>query len=416
MVARINTGKNIAKSLNYNEQKVQIRKAELIAASGFLREPDEMSFYQKMWHFERLIKLNQRATTNSLHVSLNFDPSEKLDKAKLIEIANRYMEQIGFSDQPYLVYRHDDAGHPHIHIVSTNIKADGNRISMHNIGRNQSERARKAIEVEFGLIKAEDRKNKKEAGLAPVNVYKAIYGKAETRQAISNVLNVVVNQYRYTSLPELNAVLKLYNVVADPGTSGSRINNHRGLTYRILDERGNKVGVPIKASSFFLKPTLKLLECKYAENEALRQPFKKRLAVEIEYSLIKNPQSILDFSDNLSKAGINVILRQNTEGLIYGITYVDIKTKSVFNGSDLGKEYSAKGILERLGYGEKTGENLGLKPLSRDQMDSYNEGEKIGGKNELIDILLHPEYIPQNLVPYSFKKDAKKKKKRGISI
>ncbi len=416
MVARINTGKNIAKSLNYNEQKVQGGKAELIAASGFLREPEEMSFYQKMWHFERLMKLNKRATTNTLHVSLNFDPSEKLDKATLIEIANRYMEQIGFSDQPYLVYRHDDAGHPHIHIVSTNIQANGNRISMHNMGRNQSERARKAIEIEFGLIKAEDRKNKKAAGLAPVNVYKAIYGKAETRQAISNVLNVVVNQYRYTSLPELNAILRLYNVIADPGSPGSRINKHKGLTYRILDERGNKVGVPIKASSFFLKPTLKLLECKYAENEALRQPFKKRLAVEIEYSLIKNPQSILDFSDNLSRSGINVILRQNSDGLIYGITYVDLKTKSVFNGSDLGKEYSAKGILERLGYGEKMGENQSLKPLVNVKPDGYNEELKYESKKDLVDILLRPEYIDENLMPYPFRKDPKKKKKKGMSI
>jgi Relaxase/Mobilisation nuclease domain len=416
MVARINTGKNIAKSLNYNEQKVQRGKAELIAASGFLKEPEEMNFYQKLWHFERLIKLNKRATTNSFHVSLNFDPSEKLDTETLVEIANRYMDQIGFSDQPYLVYRHDDAGHPHIHIVSTNIQPDGNRISMHNMGRNQSERARKAIELEFGLVKAEEKKVKKEAELAPVNVYKAIYGKAETRQAISNVLNMVVNQYRYTSLPELNAILIVYNVVADPGAAGSRINRHKGLTYRILDERGNKVGVPIKASSFFMKPTLKLLESKYAENETLRQPFKRRLAVEIEYSLLKNPRSILDFSENLSRSGINVVLRQNGDGLIYGVTYVDLKTKCVFNGSDLGKEYSAKGILERLGYSEKMSENSRLKPLIGTNPTGYEEELKNGSKNDLFDILLRPEYFDEYLLPYPFKKDKKKKKKRGMSI
>jgi Relaxase/Mobilisation nuclease domain len=416
MVARINTGKNISMSLNYNEQKVQRGKAELIAASGFLKEPDEMSFYHKMWHFERLIKLNKRATTNSLHVSLNFDPSEKLVKETLIEIADRYMEHIGFSDQPYLVYRHDDAGHPHIHIVSTNIRADGSRISMHNMGRNQSERARKAIEVEFGLVKAQERKVKKEAELNPVNVYKAIYGKAETRQAISNVLNMVVNQYRYTSLPELNAILRLYNVVADPGSSGSRINKHKGLTYRILDEQGNKVGVPIKASSFFMKPTLKLLESKYAENETLRQPLKRRLAVEIEYSLLKNPRSILDFSENLARSGINVVLRQNDEGQIYGVTYVDLKTKCVFNGSYLGKEYSANGILERLGDGEKIGENHKLKPVVGNKLDSYSEEANDGSKNGLLDILLRLEYIDQNLVPYPLNKNAKKKKKKGISL
>jgi len=60
-----------------------------------------------------------------------------------------YMEKIGFCEQPYLIYRHYDAGHPHIHIVSINIRRDGSRISLHNIGRNQSEKARKEIENEF---------------------------------------------------------------------------------------------------------------------------------------------------------------------------------------------------------------------------------------------------------------------------
>ncbi len=56
------------------------------------------------------------------------------------------MSKIGFGDQPYLVYQHFDARHPHIHIVTTNIKSDGSRIKTHNIGRNQSERARREIE------------------------------------------------------------------------------------------------------------------------------------------------------------------------------------------------------------------------------------------------------------------------------
>jgi hypothetical protein len=412
MVARINTGKNIAKALNYNEQKVQAGKAELISASGFLKEPEEMNFYQKMWHYERLINLNKRTSTNALHVSLNFDPSEKINKATLIEIADSYMNQIGFRDQPYLVYRHDDAGHPHIHIVSTNIQSSGDRISMHNMGRNQSERARKSIEVEFNLVKAESRKSRKESDLIPVDASKVFYGKTETRQAISNVLNVVVNQFRYTSLPELNAILRLYNVVADPGTDGSRINIHKGLTYRILDGDGNKVGVPIKASSFFMKPTLKLLESKYSENETLRQPYKGRVTTELKFNLMKNPKSLMDFTKNLSSSGINVILRQSKTGQVYGITYVDFKTKSVFNGSDLGKEYSAKGILERLGYGEKVSTTQSLQ-AARLPHTEVNDNESISNhKENLIDVLFRPEYIPENQMPYPLKKEARKKKRR----
>src|SRR4051812_21818415 len=151
MVARINTGKSISKALNYNEQKVQQGKAEILAAIGFIKDADKMNFYDKINQFERHISLNERATTNTLHVSLNFDPSEKLSNEKMTEIAETYMQKIGFANQPFLVYRHHDAGHPHIHIVSTNIERDGNRISMHNLGRNQSEKARKEIEVDFGL-------------------------------------------------------------------------------------------------------------------------------------------------------------------------------------------------------------------------------------------------------------------------
>ena len=99
----------------------------------------------------------------------------------------------------------------------------------------------------------------------------------------------------------------------------------------------------------------------------------------------------------------------------YGITYVDLKTKCVFNGSDVGKEYSAKGILERLGYIESPSQSRSLKPLVSGHLDSFNEETKIGGKNDLIDILVRPEYLPENPIQYPFKKDVKKKKK-GLSI
>ena len=158
MVARINTSENLSKVLHYNEHKVQYKEAEILLAQNFLKDADKLSFSEKIHWFERFTSLNERAKTNVLHVSLNFDSSEKLDNDKLIEIAKVYMNKIGFDEQPFLVYRHHDAGHPHIHIVSTNIRSDGSRISMHNIGRNQSEKARKEIEVEFELVKAKGKR------------------------------------------------------------------------------------------------------------------------------------------------------------------------------------------------------------------------------------------------------------------
>jgi hypothetical protein len=113
MVAKITFPKSIEAALNYNEKKVQKGSAECLHAANYLRDAKEMNFYQKLNGFTMLNCLNNRATTKTLHVSLNFDPSEKLSVGKLVEIAKMYMKRIGFEEQPYLVYKHEDAGHPH---------------------------------------------------------------------------------------------------------------------------------------------------------------------------------------------------------------------------------------------------------------------------------------------------------------
>ncbi len=301
MVARINTSKSISKALNYNEQKVTNGRAECILASGFIKDLDKLNFYDKLNHFERFISLNDQTSINTLHVSLNFDPSEKLTTEKLQEIACLYMEKIGFHKQPFLVYRHKDAGHPHIHIVSTNIQKDGSRISLHNLGKNQSEKARKEIEIEFGLVKAQSSKQTNSLNIDSVNVPKIVYGKSETKRAIANVLMKVIPEYKFTSISALNAVLKLYNVTADRGEKDSRIYKNNGLTYRILDENGNKTGIPIKASSIYMKPTMAFLENKFLENENLRKPHLKRIQTNIDWALNKKPTSLNGLKSILKK-------------------------------------------------------------------------------------------------------------------
>src|SRR5450432_3849637 len=348
MVARINTSKSIAKALNYNEQKVKKGVAELIHASGFIKAASKLNFFDKIRQFERFNSLNERTTTNTLHVSLNFDIADSISKENLIAISVKYMEAIGFGDQPYLVYHHTDAGHPHIHIVSTNIQKDGSRISMHNLGRNQSEKVRKEIEIQYRLVKAERRGQKESIPIKKLDAQKLIYGKQPLKQAISNVLQQVLHHYKFSSLPELNAILGLYNVNAYRGEKDSRIYKMNGLTYRVLSAEGIPIGPLLKASSFYGKPTLAFMEIKFAENLPLKAPFSIRIKVAIEYAFAKMTRaSLAQLVQELEKDQISTVLRKGKEEVIYGITYVDHKTKAVFNGSELGKDYSAKAILER---------------------------------------------------------------------
>lgn len=412
MVAVIKTSHSINSILNYNENKVKAGVAECISAVNYPVEAAELNFTAKLNRFLNLAQLNQNAKRNSVHISLNFDPAEHHSKEKLIEIADTYMEKIGFGKQPYLVYQHNDAGHPHLHVVTNNIQKDGKRIDLHLLGIRKSEPARKEIEELFGLVKAEGRNKTENTLIQEISSTRIDYGKVESKKAINSVLNKVLTQYKYSSLPELNAVLKDYNVMADRGHKDSKIFLTNGLLYRILNKEGNPIGVPIKASDFYLKPTLKFLEKKFKDNE-IRQPYDKiRIKRIIDHAFLRDKNlSLNELTKKLEREGIKTVLRRSEAGLLYGITYVDHKTYNVFNGSSLGKEYSAKAIQNRCGetvsLGEKElekVENLEQLELFFLQMDQILEEQTSGlakVTEKIIYTLLGPVYV-DHYIPYEF--------------
>ncbi|MBS1735615.1 MAG: relaxase/mobilization nuclease domain-containing protein [Bacteroidetes bacterium] len=426
MVAKITIPKNIEAALNYNEKKVQKGNAVCLHAANYLKDVKEMNFYQKLGAFERLNSLNEKATTKTLHVSLNFDPSEKLAESKLLQIANDYMNKIGFGEQPFLVYKHEDAGHPHIHIVSTTIKANGSRINTHNIGRNQSEKARKEIEQTYGLIKAEMQQQLRSSGIKPVDAEKVIYGKDETKRSISNAVGAVFSQYKFASLPEFNAALKQFNVVADRGKEEGRIYKNRGLVYRVQDASGNKVGVPIKASSISCKPTLDNLEKKFAANETAKEQLKPFVKIKLDECIAQSPSSMRELMEHLKQKSIYTVLRQNAEGRLYGITFVDNQNKAVFNGSDLDKGYSVAAIQTKLSNlsvenivkqeDKETGNSSGGtgKEVNVTKDKEKNVSQSASKENILDAILTAKEDFGNT--PYSLLKKKRKKKRKNPNL
>ncbi len=239
----------------------------------------------------------------------------------------------------------------------------------------------------------------------------------------------MLSSYKYASLPELNAVLQQYNVYADRGSENSRIFKSSGLVYRILDQNGKPIGVPIKASDFYSKPTLKFLEERFIANKNKSITHSKRIRNLVDLAFLNQKLTLPELSKTLEKQGIVIVSRTNSEGLVYGITYVDHTTKCVFNGSSLGKEYLAKAIQERCGTAisktlkipseRKT--NLKTKMLPNTaKVGAANEANSkgtISGNSlvgELVEILIEPEFVG-NFVPNPLKKRHKKRKRKGQS-
>ena len=357
MVAKITIPRSVRAALAYNEQKVAKGQACCLLASGYLKEAAHLDFKEKVARLQDRIQLSRRAATNTVHISLNFAPGESLPAPTLRQIASLYMEKIGFSAQPFLVYEHFDTAHPHLHIVTTNIQADGRRISLHNLGRDASEKARRELEVRFGLVRAEGRKQQVEKNGQP---QRAIRGKTPTCEAITNVLQAVLPHYKYASLAELNALLLPYGVTAHQGAEKGPVHQSGGLLYQLLDGQGKKVGLPLKASALPARFTLPFLEQRFKENAVQKQLYKKRLQATLDWILLKPPRSLALFEKSLQAENITLVKRQNEEGFIYGLTYIDHRTCCVFNGSELGKRYSAITILENCGWKQAPREVNGI--------------------------------------------------------
>lgn len=358
MVTRILSGYSIRGLLHYNEAKVESGKASLILASRFGLDIRQLSLRHKLNRFERLTLRNESARRNALHIMLNFDRSDSLTHTRLTAIASAYMEGIGFGAQPYLVYLHRDVSHPHLHIVTTNITADGSRIDFHNIGRTLSQSVRKALEREFDLTLADGRAREQGAEIKPSKLKPARYGAKPTKASIYNVVSAVMSSYAFTSLPEYNAVLGQFNVLADRGREDSAMFSRRGLVYSLLDEKGNRTGVPIKASALGGKPILDRVEKKYARNTEKRKAFREPLKQAIQEVFSRfEALSRATLLTELGKKEIALVFRKNEHGRIYGLTFIDHRNRCVFNGSDLGKAYGAKAMLDRL---SDTDKSLGL--------------------------------------------------------
>ncbi|PWG80826.1 relaxase/mobilization nuclease domain-containing protein [Pararcticibacter amylolyticus] len=375
MVTKISIGKSLRAMLHYNENKVIEGEASLILASGFAGDIDQINFNQKLNRFNHLLQLKPNVKTNALHISLNFHSSETLSNFKLQQIAATYMDKIGFGDQPFLVYRHEDAAHSHMHIVTTNITPQGERIDLHDIGRKLSEPARKAIEEDYKLVKAESKDFKQFPVIKKANLEKAKYGRLPTKRAISNVITAVTRDYAFTSLAELNAALKCFNVVALRGEEHTAMFVKKGLMYSILNEDGRPIGVPVKASSLYTKPTLRNLEQQFEKNNRRRKPHKEDLKLRID-RIFQSFRSIAQsrFEVEARKHGIAVMFRQNEQGQVFGVTFVDHKNHCIFNGSDLGKTYSAKGLSERFSAQTRSlGETRTAQPRAAKRMEKQFE-------------------------------------------
>ena len=107
-------------------------------------------------------QMNSKVAKPVGHIALSFSKEDEphLTDRAMAGIALDYMEQMGIRNTQYLIARHFDKEHPHVHIAYNRIDNDGNTISDRN-ERLRSTRICKELTLKYDLYMSNGKENVK---------------------------------------------------------------------------------------------------------------------------------------------------------------------------------------------------------------------------------------------------------------
>jgi len=140
-------GKGFRGALRYNLEKVNNKVAEVLDHS-FARVSE--SSIMKEVQFVKMQRPNLQKYF--YHTSINFPPTEDLPNDLMTRIGRDYLEANGFTQHQFIMFRHHDADHPHLHILVNRIGYDGKVLSDSNDFQ-RSENILRKLEAKYNLTK-----------------------------------------------------------------------------------------------------------------------------------------------------------------------------------------------------------------------------------------------------------------------
>ena len=338
MIAKIGRSENLYGALAYNNLKVENENGKILFMNKIIETPNgAYTVAQLAQSFAPYLIANRNTEKHTLHISLNPDPNDKVSDERYREMAEQYMREMGYGEQPFVVFKHTDIDRSHIHIVSVCVNEEGKKIS-DKFEKMRSMNICRELESKHELIPATDKEHKQNDKIFRPVDYKA----GDVKSQIASVIRHLPNYYQYQTLGEYNALLSLFNVTTEKVEGELQGQLRQGLLYIPLNEKGERAGHPFKASLFGKNAGLPALELHFEKSKiALKNnPVQKTLKSAVSIAL-QSTNDEMSFKKKLAEQGINVVVRRNDTERIYGITFIDHNSKTIWNGSRLEKNLSA---------------------------------------------------------------------------
>ena len=336
MIAKISATENLGGALGYNFKKVEKGEASILLTAELYQSKEGRYTMEEVFaDMEALIPKNCRTKKTVFHCSLNPHPDEKLSDETLMQIAREYMEALGYGNQPYIVFKHNDIAREHIHIVSLRVDSRGQKIN-DRFEKRRSKQITDALEKRFGLIPSS-----KVVDKAVEETPKIDTTQRNIKEQVASALRMVLKHYKFCSLGELNAILSQYHLAVEEVKTEFRGKKYEGLVYVPTDDKGDKVSSPIHASDIGRGVGYTAVQNRMQKSKQAIKPLISIIRYRVLQTMRTSPKTEEELRQRLEEQSLRVFIRKNESGRIYGITFIDDEQGVALNGSRLGKGYTA---------------------------------------------------------------------------
>lgn len=332
MVAKISIGSSLYGAISYNGEKINEAKGRILGSNKVVIPPDgHVDVARMVEDFKSFMPKMGRTKKPVLHISLNPHPEDRLTDQDFEILAREYLDKLGFGGQPWVMYKHEDIDRHHIHIVTVNVNEEGKRLNQAFLFR-RSKKITNELEEKYNLHKAQRER------VSPDTPITKLDPSGDIKRQVANTVKLVGMRWQFQTLGEYNAILSLYNIRCEATDGKVNGRAYHGLVYFATNDAGETIANPFKASRLGRFASRAAIENKF---ERSAESINLKPSRRIISSVINDASDKDDFISKLKENGIDVLIRENGDGRIYGVTFIDHNTHTGLNGSRLGQEFAA---------------------------------------------------------------------------
>ncbi|MEM6814090.1 MAG: relaxase/mobilization nuclease domain-containing protein [Bacteroidota bacterium] len=183
MIGKVSIGKSFGGCVRYVMEKDQ---AQVLDQSG-IRSQNAVVATQD---FNAIRRENPDVKNAVWHTSISFAHQDKLTDQQMVDIGRDYLNKMDLKNHQYLMVRHRDTQHEHMHIVVNRIGLNGD-LASDRWCKNRTAKACDQLEVKYGLTIAKEQGLKKQFTRDKVPIKKQL--KSEIRSEIDKHLQRGIN-------------------------------------------------------------------------------------------------------------------------------------------------------------------------------------------------------------------------------